>query len=274
VEIDVPRKESERVALRVRRLLGTGGGPEPADPAAAQGRRSIGLWDRIAARVPVRVDPGRRSALAIGVAVVAAALVTGLWLTADRPRALALSATPPAPVGALVGATSAPSASAPSAVADEPSPAAASTTVVVVDVAGKVRRPGLYHLPDGARVDDAITAAGGARHGVDLSSLNLAARLIDGQQIAVGRPGAVAAAPAAAGAEGSDPSAATSSAPVALNTATIEQLETLPGVGPVTAQKILDWRSANGSFTSVDQLRDVSGIGDVRFAELHDLVTV
>jgi competence protein ComEA len=273
VEIDVPRGESERVAMRVRELLGASGGPPPADPGVLPRRTSVGLWERLAARVPVRVDPGRRSALAIGIAVLVAALVTGLWLAADRPRPLAVSAAPPAPVGALVGPSSAAAVSAPSAVVDEPTSSSSSAAEVVVDVAGKVRRPGLYHLPEGARVDDAITAAGGARHGVDLSSLNLAARLIDGQQIAVGRPGAAAVA-LVAGAGGADPSAATSTAPVDLNTATIDQLETLPGVGPVTAQKILDWRTANGTFASIDQLRDVSGIGDVRFADLHNLVTV
>jgi competence protein ComEA len=269
----MPRGEAERVAVRVRELVGASGAPVLGDPGVLPRRASVRMWDRLAARVPVRVDPGRRSALAIGVAVLVAALVTGLWLAADRPRPLAVSAAPPAPVGALVGPSSAAAVSAPSAAVDVPTASASPSAEVVVDVAGKVRRPGLYHLPAGARVDDAITAAGGARHGVDLSSLNLAARLIDGQQIAVGRPGAVAAAPAA-GVGGADPSAATSTAPVDLNTATIDQLETLPGVGPVTAQKILDWRTANGAFASIDQLRDVSGIGDVRFADLHDLVTV
>jgi competence protein ComEA len=261
------------VALRVRELLG--GEPEglPGEPAAAGGGSPVRLRDRVAARFPIRVDPGRRGALAVGAAVLVAAVVTGLWLAADKPQPLAVSATPPAPVGALVGPTSPPASIGTVGPAAVPASVAASSAAeVVVDVAGKVRRPGLYHLPAGARVDDAITAAGGARHGVDLSSLNLAAMLVDGQQIAVGRPGAApgAAAPVA----GADPSAASTAAPVELNTATLEQLETLPGVGPVTAQKILDWRTANGSFTSIDQLRDVSGIGDVRFADLHDLVTV
>jgi competence protein ComEA len=257
------------VALRVRELLGD----EPAGGPAGGGS-PVRLRDRLAARFPVRVDPGRRGALAVGAAVLVAAVVTGLWLAADKPRPLAVSATPPAPVGALVGpsspAASIAAAAGPAAVPSSVAPSSAAE--VVVDVAGRVRRPGLYHLPAGARVDDAITAAGGARHGVDLSSLNLAARLIDGQQIAVGRPGAVPGAAVAVG--GADPSAASTVAPVDLNAATIDQLETLPGVGPVTAQKILDWRTANGSFTSIDQLRDVSGIGDVRFADLHDLVTV
>jgi competence protein ComEA len=145
--------------------------------------------------------------------------------------------------------------------------------LVVVDVAGKVRHPGLYRLPVGSRVDDAIRAAGGARPGVRLDGLNLAAKLVDGQQVAVG----VAPAPNAggdgtgAGATGSDGPAG---GPVNLNTAGLDQLQTLPGVGPVLAQHILDWRTQHGSFSSVDQLDDVTGIGDVKFAALKSLVTV
>jgi competence protein ComEA len=139
-------------------------------------------------------------------------------------------------------------------------------------MAGKVRRPGLYRLPDGARVDDAIRAAGGPRRGVDLSSLNLAARVADGQQILVGQPAVNGVGGATPGAGLGSTSAAP--APVSLNNATLEQLETLPGVGPVLGQNIIDWRTANGGFTSVDQLTDVTGIGDVTFAELQPLVTL
>lgn len=145
----------------------------------------------------------------------------------------------------------------------------------MVDVVGKVRRPGVFRLPDGARVDDALHAAGGALPGVDLSSLNLARKLGDGEQIAVGVPGAGPPAPAAgAPAAGAGPSGASTSSPIDLNTATLEQLDTLPGVGPVLAQRILDWRTAHGRFDTVDQLRDVTGIGDSRYADLKPLVTV
>ena len=205
----------------------------------------------------------------MGLAVVAAAVVTGLWLLSQRPHTVPVAATggplssAPSPVGtgADVGSSSAPATSSPSP----------TETLLVVDVAGKVRRPGLYRLPDGARVDDAIRAAGGALRGVDLSSLNLAARIADGQLILVGQsaPGVVGAPPGAVGGATTDPTA-----PVSLNTATVEQLETLPGIGPVLAQNIVDWRTANGGFHSVDQLTEVSGIGDVTFAELQPLVTL
>src|SRR5262249_37480368 len=126
----------------------------------------------------------------------------------------------------------------------------------------------------GARVYDALEAAGGPRRGVNTVSLNLAAPLQDGQQIVVGVSGAPplpmpGASPAVPGAGSSHVAA-----PVDVNTATLEELETLPGVGPVLGQNILDYRSANGPFTTVDQLADVSGIGDVRLAEIRPLVTV
>ncbi len=146
------------------------------------------------------------------------------------------------------------------------------TVRVVVDVAGKVRRPGLVRLPAGSRVDDAIRAAGGALPGTDLTAVNLARVVVDGEQIMVG-PGPPAAA-------GSAPTTATgsgttlSAAPINLNTATETQFETLPGVGPVLAQRIVDWRTEHGRFDSVDQLRQVSGIGDAKFSELRSLVTV
>jgi competence protein ComEA len=135
---------------------------------------------------------------------------------------------------------------------------------VVVDVGGRVRRPGLVTLPLGARVADALRAAGGALRPRDLTSLDLAAKVADGQLLLVGVPGA--AVPSSG--DGAP------SGPVDLNSATAEQLEALPGIGPVLAQHIVDWRTAHGGFRSVDQLNDVSGIGDSTFADLAPLVTV
>jgi competence protein ComEA len=151
-----------------------------------------------------------------------------------------------------------------------PSPSSAAS--VTVDVAGKVRRPGVTSLPAGSRVVDAIRRAGGARPGVDLSALNLARVLVDGEQILVGRAAAVA--PGTAPTTGAAPGAVGSPALVNLNTATTEQLETLPGVGPVTAQKILDWRTRHGAFSSVEELMEIDGIGEKTFAELAPRVTL
>lgn len=139
---------------------------------------------------------------------------------------------------------------------------------VVVDVVGAVRLPGLYRLAHGSRIADAIARAGGATRKADLAQVNLAAPLADGEQVVVpkrGSPGGVPGGGAAAA-----PGAAT--APVQLSTATLEQLDTLPGVGPVTAQKILDYREKHGAFSSVDELDAVPGIGPKRLEQLRDLV--
>ena len=136
---------------------------------------------------------------------------------------------------------------------------------VWVHVVGAVRRPGLYELEEGSRIDDALRAASGAKPRAELALVNLAAPVADGQQVAVPLRGA-AAAGAAAGAAGAVPSK------VRLNTATLEQLDTLPGVGPVTAQKILDYRTAHGAFQSVDELDAVPGIGPARLEQLKELV--
>ena len=142
----------------------------------------------------------------------------------------------------------------------------AAAKLLVVDVAGQVRRPGLYSLRAGSRVDDAIVAAGGATRKAQLDAVNLAAPIADGEQIVVPGSGAggVAAEPSPAG---SSPSA-----PLDLNSATLEQLEALPGIGPVTAQKILDYRQQHGAFHAVAELEGVSGIGHAHMAQLQGLV--
>jgi competence protein ComEA len=146
----------------------------------------------------------------------------------------------------------------------------------LVHVAGAVRRPGVYRLRDGARVQDALRRAGGAARGADLAAINLAARVADGQQIVVPRraatgPGGGAAA-SSAGDAATGSGGGASGPPVSLNTATLEQLDTLAGVGPATAQKILDWRREHGGFRSVDDLSQVPGIGPKRLAALRDRV--
>ncbi len=152
----------------------------------------------------------------------------------------------------------------------EPEPA----RKVVVHVVGAVRRPGLYRLTEGSRVDDAVRRAGGSKRTAALDLVNLAAPVADGQQVVVpaaGAPGGPAATASPAGRIASS-AETVPPAPVHLNSATLEELDTLPGVGPVTAQKILEYRNANGAFSSVDELDAVSGIGPARLEQLKPLV--
>lgn len=140
-------------------------------------------------------------------------------------------------------------------------------------MSGKVRRPGIQHLPSGSRVADALRAAGGVRTGADVTGLNRARVLTDGEQVLVGLPGVQAAAGGTAGGGGGSGQVQDGpAAPVSLSTATVEQLDTLPGVGPVLAQHIIDYRTEHGGYRSVDELREVNGIGDRRFADLRPLV--
>jgi competence protein ComEA len=141
---------------------------------------------------------------------------------------------------------------------------------LIVDVAGQVHRPGVYKMAAGARVQDAIKRAGGATAHGDLSQLNQAAKLEDGRQILVPRK---TPAPKA-GAAVATTASSTPAQPVNLNSATLEQLDTLDGVGPTTAQKIIDFRTAHGGFGSVDDLDQIPGIGEKKLAALRDQVTV
>ena len=261
--------------LPVRRVEPIAPVPSPGEPdgppengARGAAPRWAGLIDRLSGHLPIRADPGRRGAIAVGVAVVLVAVVTGAWVLASRPHAVAVTSATADPV-AVASARSA--ASSAGSLTPDPAPVRSATSppLLVVDVAGKVRRPGLYRLPPGSRVQDALRAAGGARPGVDLTSLNLAAKIGDGQHIVVGLPGG-----AESGTGPGPPGPAAPQGPVDLNSATLQQLETLPGVGPVLGQHIIDWRVAHGQFASIDQLREVAGIGDVKFAALRSRVLV
>ncbi|MFG2104855.1 helix-hairpin-helix domain-containing protein [Micromonospora echinaurantiaca] len=205
-------------------------------------------------------DPGRRGVRVLAVVAVLVVLGAGFWAWRSRPRA-----EPVAPL-----ATAVPAGPLSSSFAD---PVASPAGELVVAVAGKVRRPGLVRVPAGARVADAVEAAGGALPGVDVALLNPARKVTDGELIVVGVPAPpnLAGAPAAPGA--GDPGAAPGGR-VNLNTATLAQLDSLPGVGPVLAQRILDHREQHGGFRSVGDLRQVDGIGDARYEQLKDLVTV
>jgi competence protein ComEA len=143
---------------------------------------------------------------------------------------------------------------------------------VLVHVAGRVHRPGVVRLPVGARVQDALRAAGGALPGSDLVGINLAQLLADGEQVVVARPGrgsTVTTAGAGTAAAGAAGASAGSGAMVDLNVGDVTALDALPGVGPVLAQRIVDWRTAHGRFTSIDELDEVSGIGAKLLAEIR-----
>lgn len=181
---------------------------------------------------------------------VAGSVLLVWWLLSGRPK----TAEPQAPLAFATTGAPGPSTQAP---IDD----------LVIDVVGKVRKPGIVTVPKGSRVFEAIEAAGGLKGKVNTTALNMARVLTDGEQLLVGLEPAVlpGVGPAPGGA---------ATGKINLNTATVEQLDTLPGVGPVTAQSILSWRDENGRFTSIDDLLDVKGIGDATLGELRDLVTV
>jgi competence protein ComEA len=218
----------------------------------------------------VRADPGRAGAIALGVLAVVAVLVTVFTLVRAQP--------------APVVSAKLPSVQAP-AVAPSSAAKPGSDVSLVVSVVGLVKSPGVVTLAPGARVGDAVTAAGGVLKGSDSVGLNLARRLADGEQVVVGisvPPTGPAVLGSSVGGAGTPPASGPSpgpgprpaSTPLDLNAATAEQLDTLPGVGPVTAAAIVAWRDKNGRFRSVDQLGDVDGIGPARLEKLRDLVRV
>lgn len=201
----------------------------------------------------------RTELVGLGVVVVVTLGGVGLWYTRSLPKPVAVQATA-APAG--FGSPEGPPAASPT-----PSP-----VPIFVDVAGWVRRPGVYEFTSGQRVIDAVDAAGGPRPGADLTSLNLAAPLVDGTQILVPRPGVPpfgAGTGTVPGIDGGDGGAL-----VNVNTADATELETLDGVGEVIAAAIVEYRTLNGPFTSIDQLEDVSGIGPSTLEGIRDSVTV
>jgi competence protein ComEA len=207
----------------------------------------------------VLAGAGRQRA-AVALLALAALLGAGaVWVRAT-----------PRPVGppAAAGEAGAAAQTLPRAAPEEPA-----TGRVAVHVAGRVRRPGLVHLPAGSRVQDAIRAAGGITSGADLDAVNLARKLADGEQVRIPAHGEPPPPPPAGPDAGTGGTGTTPTGPLDLNTATVEQLDALPGVGEVTAGHIIAYRTAH-PFTTVDELLEVPGIGQRRFEQLKDLVTV
>ncbi len=205
------------------------------------------------------LDFDRRTVMLLAAVFLAAVGLTLVFTRKSQP------AVPVAAPTVVTSPSAMPASRSPSA---SPSPAGE----IVVEVVGKVRDPQVVTLPEGARVLDAVEAAGGVRPGVDTTDQNLARVLVDGEQIRIGLP---APAPAArsTGSPGGTASPATGGV-IDINTATAEVLEQIPGVGPVLAQRIIAYREQNGGFQTVEQLMEVSGIGEATFAQMQSMVTV
>ena len=229
--------------------------PVPADLPTVTERRWAGLVP-FAVRTG-RLDPGRTGAVALVLAALVAAVVAGGFVLRGRPQEVLVPQV-------LQTGTALPGVSL-----DGHAGTSEPATEVVVAVAGKVNRPGVVRLPAGSRVIDALRAAGGLVPGASTGLLNLARRLVDGEQVLVGvdpPPGAPAGS--------SGPSGAAAGGPLDLNAASVADLDDLPGIGPVLAQRIIDWRTEHERFASVDQLREVTGIGEAKFSDLRTKVTV
>ena len=227
----------------------------------------------------VRADPGRAGAIGLAIVAALAVLITVFTMMRDRPPPVMSAKLPPVEKAS----TASPRSSATPAAGQSGGP----DRPVVVSVVGLVRTPGLVTLAPGARIADALQAAGGPVNGADTIGLNMARPLDDGEQIVVGLA-PVAGQPTSLGSSVAAGSTATSKPPapgsgsgkpkagaaVNLNTATVQELDGLPGVGPITAAAIVTWRQTNGKFTSVDQLAEVDGIGPARLEKLRALVRV
>ncbi|WP_345659651.1 ComEA family DNA-binding protein [Streptomyces venetus] len=242
-------------------------------------RAGLALRERMPLWLQARCGLERRSVLALTVVLClgAAFAVQHFWTgrtQSVRPPEVVRAA---APYGAEQGRTGQTGEKRGPGVPAGAAKAAggAAAAEVVVDVGGKVRDPGVHRLPAGSRVADALRAAGGVKPGTNTDGLNRARFLVDGEQVIVGAPAPAAGTGTSGTASGGTAGGAAGGgppAPVSLNTATADQLDTLPGVGPVLAQHIIDYRTQHGGFRSVDELREVNGIGDRRFADLRNLV--
>jgi competence protein ComEA len=272
--------------------------PHPPTGAAGQSARdSGGDWRaRLHGLVPAHLhvsafDPGRRGvAVLVVVALLGASGGAWYFLRAAPHVHASVDGNPRLDPTAAVGSAGSPTGSATptdsfvpigAAAVASGAPSASDATELVVDVVGKVAKPGVFTLPPGSRIVDAIAAAGGALPRTDLTALDLARKLSDGQEIFVGVPPPSGAAAQSAGGVvgddttlGTDTGSSSADAVVDINTSTQAQLETLPGVGAVTAQRILVWRTQHGRFTSVTQLQQVSGIGPAKYAALAGRVKV
>jgi competence protein ComEA len=293
---------SRRLARLGDELSGHPGGVRPARPQAPPtDLTATDWWDdhtRPAAprrppppaprplpgAAPRKIGPGRHAAprsrgsgwlgpaqlAAVAVVVAVGVAITCWWLVRGAAHPAPDLAAAPAPDLVSMSPQVAPVDDPTGSAAGGGAAPAASPATVTIDVAGKVRHPGIAVLDAGSRVVDAIKAAGGARAGVDLTGLNLARVLTDGEQVVVGgTPPSGAAAEAVPSGAPSGPATL-----VNLNTATESELDTLPDVGPVTAASILQWRDQHGGFTSVDELLEVDGIGEVTLGKLAPYVTV
>jgi len=270
--------DTESPAQRLTRRIGTDRDPA-AEAPEEESDTVLARWlpdgDSRSARDwfgALRADPGRAGVIALLMVGVIAVLVTVFTVLRDSPPPVSSANLPAVQMVSSASAT--------------PAPPESPEGPVGVSVVGLVNTPGLVTLTAGDRIADALEAAGGAVDGADLVGLNLARRVVDGEQIIVGLaapPGSPSpmgsSVSSATPPEQADPAAASTaaaapSAPVDLNTATPADLDALPGVGPVTAAAIIAWREANGKFTSVDQLSEVDGIGPARLDKLRDLVDV
>ncbi|MFI6008866.1 helix-hairpin-helix domain-containing protein [Streptomyces sp. NPDC051243] len=251
---------------------GTDAGSSDSRSGYWRARAGLALRERMPVWLQARCGLERRSVVALTVVLVLAAgfAVQHFWSgrtqSVRAPEVVRAAAPYPGGEPGEEAGADAPAA------AGVPGVAGTAAAQIVVDVSGKVREPGIHRLPAGSRVADALRAAGGVRPGTNTDTLNRARFLVDGEQVIVGGPAAVPGAASGTGTGGAAGAGAGPAAPVSLNTATVDQLDTLPGVGPVLAQHIVDYRTRHGGFRSVDELQEVNGIGTRRFADLRNLV--